>query len=444
MKKFLSLVTAGCMLVSLAVVANANPDSSHTITAAYGTPVIDGQMDDIWNDTEMQVQDSFRSGTETDAKAQIRCMYDDTYFYVLEYVPDNTLWTSDLTLANYQYDTTEVCISMSNTTATSYSLVDDWWIGITPYGVRNTDSKATVLIGSGTDVSDAEYVTVHTSLENDPDNDSADGYWVEWAFNFKAIDPDFVMAEGTTIGMEISVNDNAEYNSRTMCMGWADTTDAASSNPSVFGNVVFGASGTAEEPVTYTYPASGTDGNLITGEIIGNETGWGDNAAAGAAAAFDGNPATFFDPLGVGDGYCGIKAAEAYTLDKVAILSRDSYGDRFLGAMIQGSNDGENWTTLWTSDAAAASTTEYTIVTDFENNTGYSMYRYYNETSHGDVAEVEFYGTIAAAATPAEEETVTVETEAPVTEAAQTFDFGVIAAIAAVVSLAGYSVAKKK
>ena len=221
-------------------------------------------------------------------------------------------------------------------------------------------------------------------------------------------------------------------------------------------------------PVVYTYPASGTDGNLITGELIGNETGWGENTDAGRAAGFDGNPETFFDPLGTGDGFLGIQASESYILDKVAILSRSTYPDRFAGALIQGSNDGTEWTTLWKSEAAAASVTEYTIVTEFENNTGYTMYRYFNETNHGDVAEVEFYGNpgkvepvveevveepVAEEApveeAPAEEvvEEVAVEevVEAPVVEEApQTFDFGVIAAIAAVISLAGVKVSKKR
>ena len=31
-------------------------------------------------------------------------------------------------------------------------------------------------------------------------------------------------------------------------------------------------------------------------------------------------------------------------------------------------------------------------MTEFENNTGYSQFRYFNTTEHGDVAEVEFYG----------------------------------------------------
>lgn len=217
-------------------------------------------------------------------------------------------------------------------------------------------------------------------------------------------------------------------------------------------------------PVVYTYPASGTDGSLITGELIGNETGWGENADAGRAAGFDGNPATFFDPLGVGDGFLGIQASESYILDKAAILSRSDYPDRFEGAMIQGSNDGETWTTLWTSAGAAASVTEYTIVTEFENNTGYTMFRYFNETQHGDVAEVEFYGNpgkvepvveevveepvaevVEVAEEPAAEEVVEALAAAVVVEEApQTFDMGIIAAISALVSLAGFAVSKKR
>ncbi len=153
----------------------------------------------------------------------------------------------------------------------------------------------------------------------------------------------------------------------------------------------------AESAPEVTYPASGADGSIINGTVIGNATGWGDNAEAGAAAAFDGNPATFFDPLGVGDGFCGIDAGESYILDKVVILSRADWNARFPGAMIQGSNDGETWTTLWTSDAEGTNPDYYTV-TDFENNTGYSQFRYFNETNHGDVAEVEFYGKPGTAA----------------------------------------------
>ena len=142
-------------------------------------------------------------------------------------------------------------------------------------------------------------------------------------------------------------------------------------------------------------------------------TGWDGTAASGAASAFDGNPATFFDPLGVGDGYCGMQFDEPYILEKVAILSRSGWLDRFAGACIEGSNNGEDWETIWESDEAAASETEYTVVTegDFENNYGYTMFRYYNYLNHGDVAEVEFYGKPGKVDPPAKEEEPAPEPE---------------------------------
>ncbi|NLB17021.1 MAG: discoidin domain-containing protein [Clostridiales bacterium] len=198
----------------------------------------------------------------------------------------------------------------------------------------------------------------------------------------------------------------------------------------------------AAAPAAGAYPASGVGGNIISGALIGNETGWGDNADTGRAAAFDGDAATFFDPLGVGDGYCGVDAGEVCTLEKVAILSRDGWASRFLGAMIQGSNDGENWTTLWTSDAEAVSTTEYTVITDLQNNTGYRYYRYFNETSHGDVAEVEFYRAGAAPAAAAAP--VAAAAPAKSASAAQTGDIASIAVIALAASLSAAVIIKKR
>ncbi len=234
------------------------------------------------------------------------------------------------------------------------------------------------------------------------------------------------------------------------------------------------------------YPSSGVsvpDGSvIINGKVIGNETGWGGNAATGAAAAFDGDINTFFDPLGTGDGFCGMDAGKPYILTKVAIHPRDAQLGRFYGGTIQGSNDGEEWTDIWMSlDEATEWTWQEVEADDFdESGVAYRYYRYYNMLSHGDVAEVEFYGypedgvvdeapaaeettapeTEAETEAPAAEETTApAETEAPAEEteapeetvetpaettAPQTFDMGVVAAALAAVSAAGYAVSKKR
>ena len=237
------------------------------------------------------------------------------------------------------------------------------------------------------------------------------------------------------------------------------------------------------------YPSSGVsvpDGSvIINGTVIGNETGWGGNPDTGAAAAFDGDINTFFDPLGTGDGFCGMDAGKPYVLTKVAIHPRDANLPRFYGATIQGSNDGEEWTDIWMSlDEATEWTWHEVEADDFdESGVAYRYYRYYNMLSHGDVAEVEFYGypedgvvdeapaaeettapeTEAETEAPAAEETTapaeteapaeeteapeeTVETPAETTkeEAPQTFDAGIVAAAAAAVSAIGYAISKKR
>ena len=244
-----------------------------------------------------------------------------------------------------------------------------------------------------------------------------------------------------------------------------------------------------ENTTVASYPSSGVsvpDGSVvIKGTVIGNETGWGGNPDTGAAAAFDGDINTFFDPLGTGDGFCGMDAGKPYVLTKVAIHPRDANLPRFYGATIQGSNDGEEWTDIWMSlDEATEWTWQEVEADDFdESGVAYRYYRYYNMLSHGDVAEVEFYGypedgvvdeapaaeettapeTEAETEAPAAEETTapaeteapaeeteapeeTVETPAETTkeEAPQTFDAGIVAAAAAAVSAIGYALSKKR
>ena len=155
----------------------------------------------------------------------------------------------------------------------------------------------------------------------------------------------------------------------------------------------------AEVPAA-AYPASGTaipDGSVcIKGELIGNETGWGGSETAGRAAAFDGNIDTFFDPLGTGDGFCGIDCGKPYVLTKIVIHPRTTFLDRFYGATIQGSDSPEDdaeWTDIWMSMDAATDVAYQEILPDaFEsdaNGKAFRYYRYYNMLSHGDVARSE-------------------------------------------------------
>ena len=153
--------------------------------------------------------------------------------------------------------------------------------------------------------------------------------------------------------------------------------------------------GDVAEIELYGYPAGTTVAGpqKLSGEIIGERFGWDGSEGTGAAAAFDGDRHTYYDPTAQGAeyAYAGLHADQPYILSKVRIMPREGWTDRFRGGSIQGSNDGEDWTNMWTSPSAAEAW-EWQIVTDFEDNTGYTYFRYWNGESHGDVGELEFFG----------------------------------------------------
>jgi len=235
------------------------------------------------------------------------------------------------------------------------------------------------------------------------------------------------------------------------------------------------------------------DGSL-EGTVIGGGGAYSDSASY--ACAFDNDPTTFYDPSTAGPKcFTGIKVDEPTVLTEVRVMPRLDNFPRTEGANIQGSNDGITWTTLaayTAEDCLPASTEEAPVEQTYITKTidgaaAYTYFRYVNDgTQHGDVAEVLFFGTAGEAApaetTAPETEPAPVETEpettpaetepeatpetqpetAPETEpetvpapaettapettpaAPQTFDAGVIAAAAAIVSAAGYAVAKKR
>ncbi|MBO6053362.1 MAG: hypothetical protein J6Q17_06460, partial [Clostridia bacterium] len=262
MKKLLTLLLAAVIVAALAISVSANAGTGYSITAARGTPTVDGVKDDIWDTTEAQTQDRIRSGDDTGTHVTIRFLYDDENLYYLGEVPDSSIWTKDLSPASmtYQMDGSEICLSLSNNSATSIDPTTDAWVGVTPYADFYS-SQANWLVGSGAGVSpdnetfDAEFMEIHTSLENDPDNETATTYYVEAVWHIKAYDEAYAPKDGTTYGFEVSYNDNADYNNRTMCIGWSDITDGASTNPSVWGEIVLGGSGAAAEAADPNAPA---------------------------------------------------------------------------------------------------------------------------------------------------------------------------------------------
>jgi len=167
------------------------------------------------------------------------------------------------------------------------------------------------------------------------------------------------------------------------------------------------------------YPGSGyapAQGSIILkGTVIGAATGWDGNPALGASAAFNGNLGDCYDQRVTGDvanEYPGMRMDEPYILTAARVLpttDADWQAARMKGAAIQGSNDGDVWTTLYYfEEAAVVGSRDFVTVTEFGHNTGYTMFRYCNIVGgHTDCRELEFYGY------PADSGPIPEDSEAP-------------------------------
>jgi hypothetical protein len=125
--------------------------------------------------------------------------------------------------------------------------------------------------------------------------------------------------------------------------------------------------------------------------------GNGLSAAQVGYLLFDGNTTTFGD-LNSGNSYYTVDfgAGLSINLSEVVLMPRTGNASRMNGLIVQGSNDNVNWTNI----TKAASNSQDGIWVDIRDSQiiNHNFYRYLrinnSNTWNGDVAEVEFYGSI--------------------------------------------------
>ena len=100
---------------------------------------------------------------------------------------------------------------------------------------------------------------------------------------------------------------------------------------------------------------------------VSSSTPWNNSTTNIAANVVDGNYSTFFD--GVSNGYVTLDLKEMTEIGAIAYAPRNGYAGRCVGATIYGSEDGENWTELYTIEETPSEGKD-TIVyyTDFNVN----------------------------------------------------------------------------
>ncbi|MEJ5229466.1 MAG: endo-1,4-beta-xylanase, partial [Pseudothermotoga sp.] len=183
-----------------------------TATAKYGTPIVDGEIDEVWKSTEEISTDVAVLGSLQNAKAKARVLWDEEYLYVLAVVSDPVL-NKDNTNP-WEQDSFEIFIDENNAKTPSYQEDD------AQFRVNYLNEQS-----YGTGASRDRFATVVKLLEG--------GYLVEAAVKWKTIKP----SSNTIIGFDIQVNDANAQGRRVGILKWCDPTDDSWQNTSKLGNL---------------------------------------------------------------------------------------------------------------------------------------------------------------------------------------------------------------
>lgn len=205
-----SVINVDEVVVSEYEEPDGNGTPSVSAIVYKGTPVIDGQAEELWQSAEAFETNIFSKGT-TGAKASVRLLWDDTALYVLAEVSDPV--RSAVNPLPYEQDSVEFFLDENN--------------------------GKSVLLDSDDSQYRISYLNEHSyggqALETfeSQTTENADGYVVE-----AAIPIQFVQAEaGTAMGFEVQVNDDPGTGSRASIAKWHDPTNNSFKDASGWGTI---------------------------------------------------------------------------------------------------------------------------------------------------------------------------------------------------------------
>ena len=190
-------------------------EAARVITAVNGTPVIDGEKDEIWAGAEEMETAVWVLG-DSGATAAAKTMWDDEYLYAYVTVTDALL--SKKASNPWEQDSIEIYVDQNNAKTTVYQPDDG------QYRV-NFDNEQSFLGGAA-----AEKITSASRLTDD-------GYVIELAIQLDAIQPQ----EGMIVGFDFQVNNDENGNGvRDTVATWNDPTHLSYQNTSRLGLLMFG------------------------------------------------------------------------------------------------------------------------------------------------------------------------------------------------------------
>lgn len=257
---FLLICTMLASCLSVWISAAEPVDGFPIAEAAKGTPVIDGEIDEIWaTTTEYTVAHFIVQGTGAEpATVTFRILWDETYLYFLYVVDDPTMGSpayEETSLASNIWKRDSLAFSFDpeyNRSNASSIAAPSFVFMIGAFGntANFQNVPGNVFIGDvdedGKVYTDENGKPIHTnfaiSYRMDPNDDEIYiGYTMELKVNLKPRYDAIEMKEGTCIGFETLYNDNfaTEASSTRDCqIEWGSTNGASYYNNSQKGTIL--------------------------------------------------------------------------------------------------------------------------------------------------------------------------------------------------------------
>ncbi|MBQ3859824.1 MAG: hypothetical protein II779_04790, partial [Clostridia bacterium] len=232
-----TLLCALLFLLTAAVLAVGVSALGEEMTAAYGTPTVDGTVDDVWASADRQPLKYVKAGdlkTDTytlpdDLSVYASMLYDNTALYFLFEITDNE-FAFNSTVGDWKND----CI---------YLYVDE--VGDADPVWTPQQSQIALVPEDGFEmINPARKGTGPSSYQFAYTFPTATTCVIE----FKYVPIDMSLKEGTEFMVDFQYNDSVEAATRDYCLGWSDESDNAANDAGIWGYVTLGKAGDAAAP----------------------------------------------------------------------------------------------------------------------------------------------------------------------------------------------------
>lgn len=223
-------------------ITEPTPEVPKATTAAKGTPVIDGVIDDIWSTTPSNQALYLSDSTKGYPLAKVRLLWDEHQLYVLAEVEDHNLNATGGNL--WEHDSMEFFVDENDAKTATYE-ADDSHYRVNYQNLRSAGKNATA--------------DSFTSAAKVVDG----GYIIEAALPLRTITP----TVGTVIGFDFGASDDSNYDGiRDNATMWSNRKLNSNASTSLFGNVTFIAP-PAVEPGTGTGSGNGDSGGDTNSQV---------------------------------------------------------------------------------------------------------------------------------------------------------------------------------